>query len=77
MDDARPSVVGVLAFFILATLVVLGALTVLAAAVGSAAWWVLLGVIAALLLVGVRDVLQRRHSILRNYPILGHLRFAF
>ena len=26
-------------------------------------------------LLGVRDVLQTRHSLLRNYPILAHLRF--
>lgn len=25
--------------------------------------------------VGIHDVIQRRHSILRNYPILGHMRF--
>jgi hypothetical protein len=43
----------VLAFLILGTLVVLGAPTVLAASVGSAAWWVLLGVLGVLLLVGV------------------------
>lgn len=64
-----------LAFLILGALVVLGALTVLAASVGSGAWWVLLGVLGALLLVGVYDVVQRRHSILRNYPVVGHLRF--
>lgn len=28
-----------------------------------------------LALVGVYDLLQPRHSILRNYPVLGHLRF--
>ena len=28
-----------------------------------------------LFLVGLRDVSQSRHSILRNYPLLGHLRF--
>ncbi len=33
------------------------------------------GLCFALLLVGVRDVLQPRHAILRNYPIIGHLRF--
>ncbi|WP_109465176.1 FMN-binding glutamate synthase family protein [Albibacillus kandeliae] len=27
--------------------------------------------------VGVYDMLQSRHSILRNYPILGHMRFIF
>jgi glutamate synthase domain-containing protein 2 len=29
----------------------------------------------ALVLLGWRDTLQSRHSILRNYPIIGHLRF--
>ncbi|MEY4563261.1 MAG: hypothetical protein RLZZ618_2538 [Pseudomonadota bacterium] len=32
-------------------------------------------VFALLLCLGLRDVLQRRHSILRNYPVIGHLRF--
>ncbi|MDX2155178.1 MAG: FMN-binding glutamate synthase family protein [Hyphomicrobiaceae bacterium] len=34
----------------------------------------LLGFVA---LVGCRDLLQRRHAILRNYPIVAHLRFIF
>jgi glutamate synthase domain-containing protein 2 len=29
----------------------------------------------ALSLIGLHDVLQRRHSILRNYPVLGHVRW--
>jgi glutamate synthase domain-containing protein 2 len=32
---------------------------------------------ALLVLVGVRDVRQSRHAILRNYPVIGHLRFLF
>jgi glutamate synthase domain-containing protein 2 len=28
-----------------------------------------------LLGLGLRDTLQRRHSVLRNYPVIGHLRF--
>ncbi|HEX6016841.1 MAG TPA: FMN-binding glutamate synthase family protein [Burkholderiaceae bacterium] len=28
-----------------------------------------------LVLMGVRDSLQRRHAVLRNYPVIGHLRF--
>jgi glutamate synthase domain-containing protein 2 len=32
---------------------------------------------AALVVVGVRDVRQSRHAILRNYPVIGHLRFLF
>lgn len=32
---------------------------------------------AALCALGVHDVVQKRHSVLRNYPILGHLRYFF
>ncbi len=35
------------------------------------------GVAAFLALVGIFDFLQTRHAVLRNYPILGHLRFFF
>jgi glutamate synthase domain-containing protein 2 len=34
-----------------------------------------LAVFAALALVGLSDLVQRKHAILRNYPIAGHLRF--
>ncbi|MBU6437753.1 MAG: FMN-binding glutamate synthase family protein, partial [Betaproteobacteria bacterium] len=27
--------------------------------------------------VGVADLVQKRHAVLRNYPVLGHLRFLF
>ena len=37
--------------------------------------WTAAAVFAALCLVGVHDVLQRRHSILRNYPVIGHVRW--
>lgn len=30
-----------------------------------------------LLLIGIHDLVQTRHSVLRNYPILGHFRFMF
>jgi glutamate synthase domain-containing protein 2 len=39
-------------------------------------WWLAgLIVLAPLLALGVHDLLQRPHAILRNYPIIGHLRF--
>jgi glutamate synthase domain-containing protein 2 len=41
----------------------------------SAGWWVLIGVIAVLALVALYDVLQRKHSILRVFPVVGHLRY--
>ena len=31
---------------------------------------------AALLLVAVYDLTQRRHTILRNFPVIGHLRYG-
>jgi glutamate synthase domain-containing protein 2 len=31
--------------------------------------------LALLCLVGVHDVVQRQHSILRNYPVIGHIRW--
>ena len=36
--------------------------------------WFALGFLA-LVLLGLRDVTQARHAILRNYPVIGHLRF--
>ena len=43
----------------------------------SGALWILplFLVVAALLLVGLNDLRQSRHAILRNYPIIGHLRY--
>jgi len=41
-------------------------------------WFIpVFAIFAALALLGVYDVVQRRHSILRNYPVLGHMRFLF
>jgi glutamate synthase domain-containing protein 2 len=39
--------------------------------------WLWLLVPAALIALGLFDLRQERHSILRNYPIAGHLRFFF
>ncbi len=36
-------------------------------------WWA--AAAAALMLLGLRDLAQARHSVLRNYPVIGHLRF--
>mgnify|MGYP006284400429 CR=1 FL=1 len=38
-------------------------------------WWPLL--FLALTLVGIYDLQQQHHAVLRNYPIIGHLRFMF
>jgi len=39
--------------------------------------WFWLIVPAALVALGVFDLAQQRHAILRNYPLWGHLRFLF
>src|SRR3954469_23720098 len=40
------------------------------------AWlWIAVGVVAALVLLAVHDLLQRRHALLRAYPVLGRMRF--
>ncbi|GAA4126916.1 FMN-binding glutamate synthase family protein [Aminobacter aganoensis] len=54
-------------------------LIALASLAGAALYSTWLLVVATLcgglFLLGVHDLLQRRHSILRNYPVVGHLRF--
>ena len=57
------------------------ALCIVGLIASAVAWWQmgmslwLVVVFAALSLVGLRDVTQARHAILRNYPVIGHLRF--
>ena len=41
----------------------------------SAGWLALVVVAGVLLLLALYDVTQRRHSVLRNFPVLGHLRY--
>ncbi len=43
--------------------------------VHQGAWLALLG--AAGLVIGIRDLRQTRHALLRNYPVIGHVRFLF
>src|ERR1035438_4715015 len=43
------------------------------ARMGMDVWLAL--VFLALAVLGVRDMVQARHAILRNYPVIGHLRF--
>lgn len=45
--------------------------------VAGAGSWVIALVCAGLVLVGLYDASQTRHAILRNYPVIGHLRYFF
>jgi glutamate synthase domain-containing protein 2 len=40
-------------------------------------FWQITLAAAALVVVGIHDLTQTRHAILRNYPIIGHMRFFF
>jgi glutamate synthase domain-containing protein 2 len=56
-------------------LIVLVGLAVWAATVLSA-WWLVVAIALGLLLgLGFYDLIQRRHSLLRLYPVIGHARF--
>ena len=44
-----------------------------AGVMGLSGWWP--SIFLALTAIGVYDLQQSRHAILRNYPIIGHLRF--
>lgn len=62
------------------TLAVVVALTVLSAlfALFWTAWfWIPFLCFAGLSWLGFHDIRQQHHSILRNYPVLGHMRFLF
>ncbi|UWR22705.1 FMN-binding glutamate synthase family protein [Sulfitobacter sp. S190] len=64
-------------FTVFGSVVILTVLSLLAALIWSA-WFLLAFVVfGALSLLGWHDVRQPQHSILRNYPVLGHMRFLF
>ncbi|ANH40223.1 Glutamate synthase [NADPH] large chain [Nocardioides dokdonensis FR1436] len=65
----------VLRFYILGFLAILGAVATLAATIGEPGWLLLLAFALVLLGVGVHDLVQTKHAILRNYPVIGHMRF--
>jgi len=60
------------AFFAACVLITLGSLPFLA---GHPWLWLLTLLFGALSLVGINDLRQTRHSVRRNYPILGHIRY--
>jgi glutamate synthase domain-containing protein 2 len=55
------------------------ALAILMAVFPGQVWWLLplAALCLASVLVGIRDLRQTRHAVLRNYPVMAHLRFFF
>lgn len=62
-------------FLILALFSVLGFIAIVAASLGTEGWWVVVVLAVVLLVLGIHDVLQTKHAILRNFPVLGRMRF--
>jgi len=62
---------------LMATLVIINILILREAFVGkeNLYWWLLVSL--PLLLLGIYDVRQQKQPILRNYPVIGHLRYLF
>lgn len=61
---------------IVSALVLLTAVSAMLVAFAGSGWWVAVVFLAAFLILALFDVTQKRHSILRNYPVIGHMRFA-
>ncbi|RCH59628.1 FMN-binding glutamate synthase family protein [Streptomyces sp. SDr-06] len=72
IPDIRSSMVR---FGSVALLIVCAAAAVTSAFAVSAWWWFAGAPLLAVALLGCYDLFQRRHSVLRNYPVLGHARF--
>ncbi|MEM1314617.1 MAG: FMN-binding glutamate synthase family protein [Pseudomonadota bacterium] len=59
-------------------LTVVFALAGLVLSAAASAWFLIPAAgFAALAALGVYDLMQRRHAILRNYPVIGHMRWLF
>ncbi|MEA2177262.1 MAG: hypothetical protein QOG77_559, partial [Solirubrobacteraceae bacterium] len=53
-------------------LIVAAALATLLALTHATGWWFVAAPLIFVALVGSSDLIQRSHSVLRNYPVLGH-----
>ncbi|WP_353779960.1 glutamate synthase-related protein [Winogradskyella sp. 3972H.M.0a.05] len=42
---------------------------------GQISWW--MWILIALAILALRDVIQRKHTITHNFPIIGHIRYLF
>ncbi|MDR6757085.1 glutamate synthase domain-containing protein 2 [Mycoplana sp. BE70] len=62
-------------YAIFAFVALLAFASIIAASLYSHWMWIFAALFVALTLVGLRDMRQYKHAILRNYPIIGHMRF--
>ena len=52
-------------------------LLLIAAVFWPAILWLLFFVVVPLIALGIRDMTQTRHAVLRNFPLIGHFRYLF
>lgn len=62
---------------IIITLVLINAIVLSAAYTSNEKWYWALIITLPLLLLGIYDVRQKKHAIIRNFPVIGHLRYFF
>jgi glutamate synthase domain-containing protein 2 len=67
----RPTLSGTIIFL----LVFINALVLKIAFVDNGYWYWVMFVTLPLLLIAIYDVRQKKHAVLRNYPVIGHLRY--
>jgi glutamate synthase domain-containing protein 2 len=63
-----------LAVFLLCIAIAIAAFALISSHSGARA---VLAIALALILLGLYDICQTRHAILRNYPVIGHMRYIF
>jgi len=61
--------------FLACAIILVGAIVGISFVWLSALWF--LALVLPLVFVGIYDLFQQKHSILRNYPVIGHMRFIF
>ena len=58
-------------------LVLLNAITIRAAYIGNENWYWSLSITIPLLLLAILNIRQKKHAVLRNFPVIGYLRYFF
>src|SRR3954469_3775070 len=58
-------------------LITINVIIVRTAFIGNSNWYWALVIFVPLLLLAIANIRQKKHAILRNYPLLGYLRYFF
>jgi glutamate synthase domain-containing protein 2 len=72
-DHRKISISGIIVLFV----VLLNAVILKTAFTENENWYWALVVTIPMLLIALKDIFQKKHAIIRNYPLIGHLRYFF